>query len=199
MSRPILHLRRLFRLIPKLLRHIGNLEFTISKLEKLSPLLLRLQEAECQIRELQLSAAERLIPKLECLDSILPKLSALGNQVPELEILGQIVPKFEQLDAALAKLGELGKPVPLAVVPVVDQSKNGSKFDHEWNRLKMLGKFVQLAGKAKEVESEWQRIQQEEFDAVFAAQLTGRKDDELLFVYKKGVTEGIKWCVNRFC
>lgn len=56
---------------------------------------------------------------------------------------------------------------------------------------------LKLSGRAKEIEKEWQKIQQDEHNAVFANQVfNGRNGEEV--AYRKGIVEGIKWCVDRF-
>ena len=66
------------------------------------------------------------------------------------------------------------------------------------HRLALVRRFFGLCGKAREIELEWQKIQQAEHDAFFAVQITGRRDEELTHAYKKGITDGIKWCVEHF-
>jgi len=61
----------------------------------------------------------------------------------------------------------------------------------------VLWRFCKLLGKAKEIEIEWQRIQQDEHDAYFKFQIF-RGNEQAEHAYKKGIAEGIKWCLNRF-
>ena len=82
--------------------------------------------------------------------------------------------------------------VPLAV------KNNELKLLHELNRLKMAEKFKTLSERASEIEEEWRRIQQDEHDALEAFQTTLKEDNKQDYYYKKGITEGIKWCINRF-
>lgn len=65
------------------------------------------------------------------------------------------------------------------------------------NRFKILWRFCSLLGKAREIELEWQRIQQDEHDAFFAWQAAKGNDDSK-YAYKKGFAEGVKWCLARF-
>lgn len=80
--------------------------------------------------------------------------------------------------------------------PVI--SKAELELRNELNRLKMVEKFQKLAGKAEEIELEWQRIQQNEHDALYAFQSTLEEANKQDYWYKKGIAEGIKWCVERF-
>jgi hypothetical protein len=158
-------LRRLFRLIPKLVR--------------------------------QLDALESALPKLEAMEPILVKIGDLDSKVSALEVLGNTAPKLDQLNMALEKIHSLQVPVAVQAV-VLPEHKNGKAApDHEWNRLKLLSKFVNLVGKARDIEKEWQRIQQDEHDEHFAFQVL-RGNNEASYLYKKGIADGIKWCVDRF-
>ena len=69
---------------------------------------------------------------------------------------------------------------------------------HEENRVLLAAKIMKVSEKARELELEWQKIQQEEHDAFFAFQAIGGKSQESLYVYKKGIADGIKWCINHF-
>jgi len=146
----------------------------------------------------QLDALESILPKLTALGPILEKIGDLDKRVSELAILEATVPRLIQLDEALMRLQRLGhetpavttqQPVPVAV------SSNG--HDQEMNRLKLLSQFVKLSGKAQEIELEWQKIQQDENNAYFAYQVM-RGDATREHAYRKGIVDGIKWCVNRF-
>lgn len=64
------------------------------------------------------------------------------------------------------------------------------------NRLKLLWKLILSSSKAREIELEWQSIQQDAHNVNFSFQ-NGRSTD-VDVAYKKGVVDGIKWSVNRF-
>lgn len=68
---------------------------------------------------------------------------------------------------------------------------------HQLRRLKALWKFANLGTKAREIEVEWQKIQQDEHDAFFCFQVF-KGNTQADYAYKKGVADGIKWCVERF-
>lgn len=151
MLRRLLHLRRLLRLIPKLLKALDILEV--------------------------------LQPKLEA----------------DLLILEETVRKFENLDACLSRIESAGRRPVEAQAVAVAATKNGTHAEERygWNRLQMIAKFASLTGKAKEIEQEWQRIQQDEHDEHFAFQVL-RGSNESTYLYKKGIADGIKWCVEHF-
>lgn len=71
-------------------------------------------------------------------------------------------------------------------------------IDREVSRLRLLAQFAGMKGKAEEIEKEWQRIQQDEHNAHFAFQIL-RGNNESEYLYKKGIAEGIKWCIDHFC
>ena len=63
--------------------------------------------------------------------------------------------------------------------------------------IKLLWKFVRMVPQSKELELEWQKIQQDEHNEDFRYQVyKGRPDGEL--AYKRGFTDGINWCLKRF-
>lgn len=62
----------------------------------------------------------------------------------------------------------------------------------------LFWKFLKLASQAKVIEKEWQRIQQDEHDFFFKFQVTRNGEVKEEFLYKKGVADGVKWCVERF-
>lgn len=125
------------------------------------------------------------------------KLGDLDTKVSALEVLERTVPKIERLDEALGRLHSL--EAPQARVMVVAEHSNGKAHSvpHEWDRLKVLSKFTNLAGKAEAIEQEWQRIQQDEHNEFFAMQIM-HGNNESAYLYKKGIVDGIKWCVNHF-
>jgi len=68
----------------------------------------------------------------------------------------------------------------------------------ELRRLKLLSKFAGIAEKAREVELEWQRIQQDEHDFQFAFHTSKDEESQAKYLYKKGIADGVKWCLNLF-
>ncbi len=68
----------------------------------------------------------------------------------------------------------------------------------KWSRLRMLGKFVKVSERAEEIEKEWQRIQQNEHDALYAFQCTLQEENKQDYFYKKGIADGVKWCLKNF-
>lgn len=135
---------------------------------------------------------KRVFMELDKLDVIFQKIDYLeGN-------LKNISTGMETLDHTLERLKVLDvKPV----TKVIYQKEPGQKanlVEHEWSRLKLLSKFSNLSGKAEEIEKEWQRIQQAEHDEYFKFQVT-RGNSELDHIYRKGIREGIQWCIDRFC
>lgn len=65
------------------------------------------------------------------------------------------------------------------------------------NRFRILWRFCSLLGKREEIEREWQKIQQDEHDEFFRFQIyKGIAGDQL--AYKRGIVDGIKWCIDRF-
>jgi len=178
---------RILRLLPKL----EFLDSAIPELEAMEEIVPKLE------------ALEKLLPKLNQFDRVIARLEMMEAQLPDGDMLASITSKFEYLDSAVNKIKSLGT-VPV----VVHEETNGHgqtmqatmikdrEIVHGWNRMKLLSKFALLASKGKEIEMEWQRIQQDEHDATFAFQ-SGRSN-EVDVSYKKGIVEGIKWCVSRF-
>lgn len=125
----------------------------------------------------------------------MPKFQ-LKTTIPELDAVQDVVPKLEALEKFLPKVGELSALI--AQIESIDSGKKPKDIEvlHGWNRLKLLSKFALVASKGREIELEWQRIQQDEHDATFA--LRSGKSNDVDVAYKKGIADGIKWCVNRF-
>lgn len=146
----------------------------------------------------QLDALDRTLPTFESLKEALPKIEAIQAFLPKLEALDQIFVKLEDVNTSLHKLEHVAHEKPHANGNSVHPIPLETAHIQEWNRLKMLSKFVQLAGRAKEIETEWQRIQQNEHDALYAFQTTLKEESEMQYLYKKGIADGIKWCVNTF-
>lgn len=129
----------------------------------------------------------------------LDKLSVIFQRIDELESnLKNITCGMETLEGSIDRLKCLDvKPVS-QVVYVNGKTKHPDPVQYEWSRLKLLSKFVNLSGKAEEIEKEWQKIQQDEHDSYFAFQVL-RGQDALDHTYRKGIREGIQWCIDRFC
>lgn len=139
---------------------------------------------------------DAVLVKIEALSGILDRLSTIERTLCANETLLSLAGRIEALDSAVRKI-EMTPRAPLdasngTVVHPVKQDLL------EWNRLKLLAKFVQLADKGKEIELEWQRIQQDEHDYKFAFDASPNDDTQGRFLFKKGIAEGVKWCVNRF-
>lgn len=64
--------------------------------------------------------------------------------------------------------------------------------------MRMFFQFLCMTEQAKEIEQEWQRIQQDEHDFFFAFQVTRNDDAKAEYMYKKGIADGIKWAISRF-
>jgi hypothetical protein len=145
----------------------------------------------------RIDTLEAIIAKIEALGAILGRLEALESHLTANQALESLAEHLEHLDHVIMRIENLEQPImAVATVPV-----NGHPVKEdlqEWQRLQLLSKFVQLAGKAKEIEQEWQRIQQDEHDFLFAFQVSGTEDSQGKYLYKKGLGDGIKWCVDRF-
>lgn len=113
------------------------------------------------------------------------------KQIGLLWRVARTLPKLDELDVEFVKAeGDQVKEAEVAW-------KAGILDIHQLNRLRTLWRFCKLSSRAKEIESEWQKIQQNEHDEFFKFQVfRGSSKDEL--AYKKGITDGIKWCVERF-
>lgn len=129
----------------------------------------------------------------------LDKLSDIFSRIDELEAnLKNISCGMETLDGSLERLKCLDSKPVTQVIHVNGSKKLPDPVQHEWSRLKLLSKFANLSGKAEEIEKEWQKIQQDEFDTYFSFQVV-RGQNELDLMYRKGIREGIQWCIDRFC
>lgn len=71
------------------------------------------------------------------------------------------------------------------------------KPDYELERLRLMERFHGVSGKAQQIQDEWQRIQQDEHNENFAFQVL-RGNNEGVYLYKKGISDGIKWCLKNF-
>lgn len=143
---------------------------------------------------------DSLVSKIVALESSVERLASVEERLARNDTLLSLANRIDNLDRCVSMV-ETSKVV--AVVPV--KSENGkhppapvSENIHEWNRLKLLAKFVSMSEKAREVELEWQRIQQDEHDFYLAFQTTPDENSKINYIFKKGIAEGIKWCVNRF-
>lgn len=148
----------------------------------------------------KLADLQKFIPKLDALQEVLTRLDEMERRMPDEDTVAAISSKLNSLDSAVHKIETLTVPVlNQAPIPVkTKELRADSEIRHDWQRLKMLSQFSQMAGKAKQIEQEWQKIQQDEHDEFFKFQTLG-KSAELEYIYKKGISEGIKWCVNQFC
>lgn len=154
LTKKILRVRRLLRIIPKVIDELDGMESAI-----------------CELQNFR--------------DGVNIKTKAIYD----------VVEKIGNLDDKLSRIEELGKmrpDVPKQEIKEMKNDRNG------WQRLEVLAKFSNLVGKASEIESEWQKIQQSEHDEHFAFQIL-RGNNEKEYYYKKGIVDGIKWCVDRFC
>lgn len=142
----------------------------------------------------KLEVLESLLSKLTALNRILERLSTIDLRITELDILHATaaVAKLESLDVSVKKIEQIA----VSQTVTVPAHTNGNS--HDVKRLQVLNKFAQLSGKAREIELEWQKIQQNEHDALYAFQCTLQDENKQDYFYKKGITEGIKWCVNHF-
>lgn len=148
----------------------------------------------------RLNELDALISKIEALGTILVRLEAMEKHFESHPALESLAVRLDLLDQTVQKVESLEMPKALEVV-----HSNGKEVQpvqeqlHEWHRLQLLSQFVHLAGKAKEIELEWQRIQQDEHDFLFAFQVSRTEDSQAKYMFKKGIAEGVKWCVSRFC
>lgn len=143
---------------------------------------------------------KRLLRTLPRVMGELDKLGIIFEKIDSLEKdLGHIACGMETLDSSLERLKCLDVKPTSRVIYLKDPSpRKPDLIEHEWSRLKLLSKFVNLEGKAEEIEKAWQKIQQDEHDAYFAFQVF-RGQNELEHIYRKGIREGIQWCIDRFC
>lgn len=187
---------RRISLVWRLLRVVPRLEY----LEKALPTAESLKWAVPK-----LEALDALNPKLGLLNQILERLESLDRCMPDPETLNTMVSRFQSLDLAVAKIEQLGPAPKPVTIKIVEQDRPKGLVDkqaleeqHQWDRLKLLARFAGAAGKAREIEQEWQRIQQDENDAHFAFQTLNKGNPEQIYLYKKGIADGIKWVLNRF-
>ena len=141
---------------------------------------------------------EGIVTKIEGLGKVLDRLESIESKLSGNQSLETLASRIEALDAAVRKVETLSLATPEA------PKQNGATVHPvkqdliEWNRLKLLTKFVALADKGKEIEQEWQRIQQDEHDFQFAFQSNPNEQTQANYVFKKGIAIGVKWCVERF-
>ena len=139
----------------------------------------------------RIDTLEAVIQKVEYLDGVIERLSRFERAMPAVGILEQLASRLERFEQIVKKIEapEPPKPVSDGKVQEVQQ----------WNRLKLLSKFVDLSDKAEEIEKEWQRIQQDEHDYKFAFETSPQEETQAKYLYKKGIADGVKWCLKRFC
>lgn len=136
--------------------------------------------------------------RIEALGAILGHLEGLEKKFATNHALQTLAERLEHLDQVIMRIENLEEP-RLSVVAANGHDVHPARQElQEWQRLQLLSKFVQLAGKAKEIETEWQRIQQDEHDFLFAFQVSNNEDSQAKYLYKKGIADGVKWCVARF-
>lgn len=174
----------------------ATLESIIPNLESLDVVLDRLNDLEKGTIS-KVEAIENFIPKIEALKTILLKLGELNDKTPEFAILEIVIPKMETLNKLMHRLEDLkNRPEPEVHIahkaPAIDNERK-----HEWDRLILMTKFINISERAKEIETEWQKIQQDEHDAFFNFQVF-RGENAKEYAYKKGVSDGIKWLIDRF-
>jgi hypothetical protein len=129
----------------------------------------------------------------------LDKLGVIFDRIDLLESnLKNISCGMETLDQSLERLKCLDIQPVSRVVYLKESAKSPDPVQHEWSRLKLLSKFANLSGRAEEIEKEWQKIQQDEHNAYFSFQVL-RGQQDLDYTYRKGIREGIQWCIDRFC
>lgn len=146
-----------------------------------------------------LEVLDAVLVRIEALNGILVRLSTVEKALSTNETLFSLAGRIEALDAAVRKVESLAMPEPKPETNGHAVLVHPVKADLlEWNRLKLLAKFVQLADKGKEIELEWQKIQQDEHDFQFAFQTSPNEESQSKYLFKKGIAEGVKWCVNRF-
>lgn len=141
-------------------------------------------------------ALESVVAKVEALGGVIGRLEGIQKRLPESSVLEALASRLETIDALVEKLEAPHEPVQ--VKQNGKQNPSIKEDIQEWNRLKLLSKFVQLSGKAKEIELEWQRIQQNEHDFQFAFQTSPNDETQGRYLYKKGIADGIKWCTDKF-
>lgn len=73
-----------------------------------------------------------------------------------------------------------------------------TSIKHIFHRLRLLWKLIQVSDRAREIELEWQRIQQDEHDFKFAFETHMNEETQGNYLYKKGLADGIKWSISRF-
>lgn len=139
----------------------------------------------------RIDALEGVVKKVEALDSVIDRLARFERSMPYAGVLEQLAGRLERFEEIVKKIES---PEPLK--PVSDGKVQEVQ---QWNRLKLLSKFVDLSDKAEEIEKEWQRIQQDEHDFKFVFETSPQEDTQAKYLYKKGIADGVKWCLKRFC
>lgn len=137
---------------------------------------------------------EESVKKVESLGDILERLEWAQKNMPTFGVLEALAERLDALNRVVVTIEETPSPTKLVA------KTNGSKPEdvRDWERLKLLSKFVHLSGKSKDIEDEWRRIQQDEHDFEFAFKTSPTEESQSKYLYKKGIADGIKWCVNLF-
>lgn len=65
-------------------------------------------------------------------------------------------------------------------------------------RIRLVYIFSQLIWKATEIETAWKEIQQNEHDFHYAFNCRPNDETQSQYLYKKGLADGVKWCISRF-
>lgn len=178
-------------------RKVPYVENFMPKIEAVERILIGLTDIDKKMHEFN-----EFKEKLATLEATYLKLEEVERRMPQTSVFDSVMDRLEKMNNAMSKIERIERiPVPVSSAngEINDVATALSKHDekiHEWNRLKLLSRFVKFADKAKEIEQEWVTIQQDANNSNFAFQ-SGR-GVEVDVSYKKGIVDGIKWCVNRF-
>lgn len=139
-----------------------------------------------------------VLSSVESFDGVLTRLYGLERRMPPIGILEALASRLEGLDKMLTKVEASSPAITPAVAAASPQTQVSIDALREWERLKLLSQFVHLFGKGKEIETEWQRIQQDEHDFQFAFNSSPTEENQSKYLYKKGIADGVKWCLKNF-
>jgi len=153
----------------------------------------KIETALASIRNIE--GISTLISKIENLGYVVSRLTNVEKSLSGSDALESLAMRIEKLDLILKRIESPIKTIdikePVSVNPVKQDLL-------EWNRLKLLSKFVALSEKGEEIEKEWQRIQQDEHDFQFAFETSLNEESQAKYLYKKGIADGVKWCLKNF-
>ena len=145
----------------------------------------------------RLETLEVTVPTLEALESAIPKLEAIDRFLPRIQALEAIFTKIETLNVLVERLETMNEPVLIHTNGKSHPQSTPDQTVHDYRRLKLLMKFSHLQGKAREIELEWQTIQQAAHDRSFYNQVyLGKAESEV--AHKDGFVRGVQWCIERF-